>query len=584
MVPVTLLNRPFDFQYWKKTPLYSGMDLSFDIDGVTKIELIPLFPDTSSRVKRRRLARNSRVIETTNWNAIGAARHGDRLRVYVHHLDYFKRYSVLPPAIIDSVDWTSLTHLFLGESTITDLPPFISQLHNLQMIDLSFSKILRLPEGIGEMRNLKHLRLTKTSIKSLPDSFGGLESLEHLFLSSTNITSLPDYIGNLVNLKTLSLCSTKVTGLPDWIGNLVNLRELNVMRTKVDRLPNTVGSLVNLKDLHLGQTKISTIPSSLGNLENLERLILFHTSVTGFPDTIGNLIGLRKILLMDTRALKSIPPSFWGLNLVYLNLEGSAIDFLPDDIANVTSLETLDLSRLKISSMPRSIGAMKNLRELLLGHTHNLLELPEDIGDLDSLKHLDVQFSGITSLPDSIKTLRGPWIISIVGADVFEDGQHPGIVGEFLIDLVKGSPSLMDIVDQEEPVDDDVLDSDPRLFRGIPYHWRKHIVDGYRMYEGWHCDLCYVVEFAEMFEKVYYHLGCNRVRSRNSIQTPALWPLALQSAKLAGNCAVDEIEASHEPTFVRPIDPIYQLIRHQGSFYDICIHRNARSGASQSQN
>ena len=59
-----------------------------------------------------------------------------------------------------------------------------------------------------------------------------------------------------------------------------------------------------------------------------------------------------------------------------------------------------------ITSLPPSIGCLKNLKILDLSLTEKLVNLPEEIGDLTSLKKLDLKGSKITLLPPSISRLK----------------------------------------------------------------------------------------------------------------------------------------------------------------------------------
>jgi Leucine-rich repeat (LRR) protein len=79
---------------------------------------------------------------------------------------------------------------------------------------------------------------------------------------------------------------------------------------------------------------------------------------------------------------------------------------LPEEMGELTSLETLNLTSSTIESFPHSIGKLKNLKNLQLRHTKYLSTLPEVIGDLSSLEKLDLDDSNIASLPSSIGRLK----------------------------------------------------------------------------------------------------------------------------------------------------------------------------------
>ena len=68
-------------------------------------------------------------------------------------------------------------------------------------------------------------------------------------------------------------------------------------------------------------------------------------------------------------------------------------------------MNNLNLFCSKITSLPPSIGRLKNLQVLDLYCT-KLVTLPEEIGDLASLTKLNLRHSKITSLPPSIGRLK----------------------------------------------------------------------------------------------------------------------------------------------------------------------------------
>uniref|UniRef100_A0A0E0FB55 NB-ARC domain-containing protein n=1 Tax=Oryza meridionalis TaxID=40149 RepID=A0A0E0FB55_9ORYZ len=84
---------------------------------------------------------------------------------------------------------------------------------------------------------------------------------------------------------------------------------------------------------------------------------------------------------------KQIPylSKFYSLRLKYLRIGCTSITKLPEDIADLQYLQTLDICRSKIERLPSSIGRLQRLICLLVG---SLVELPDEIGDLKALEVL----------------------------------------------------------------------------------------------------------------------------------------------------------------------------------------------------
>ncbi len=103
----------------------------------------------------------------------------------------------------------------------------------------------------------------------------------------------------------------------------------------------------------------------------------------------------------------SLRPSIGQLkSLQELDLSCIKLDSLPATIGNLASLAKLDLHESKIESLPPSIGRLQSLQELDLRCTSKLKGLPDEIGNLGSLIKLILYESKIESLPPSIGRLH----------------------------------------------------------------------------------------------------------------------------------------------------------------------------------
>ena len=77
-------------------------------------------------------------------------------------------------------------------------------------------------------------------------------------------------------------------------------------------------------------------------------------------------------------------------NLKILDLSGYRGEYLPDEIAELTSLEQLILKYSSLESLPNKIYELKNLSVLSLTENYELDSLPEGISRLKSLKSIDL--------------------------------------------------------------------------------------------------------------------------------------------------------------------------------------------------
>lgn len=93
----------------------------------------------------------------------------------------------------------------------------------------------------------------------------------------------------------------------------------------------------------------------------------------------------------------------------HLDLAGQGLEVLPEEMADLHNLETLDLRRnpaLDLAvSLPR-LAELKGLKKLILMDCA-LSSLPESIGSLRSLQHLYLDDNCLTALPESLARLQG---------------------------------------------------------------------------------------------------------------------------------------------------------------------------------
>nr|KJB27844.1 hypothetical protein B456_005G012700 [Gossypium raimondii] len=119
--------------------------------------------------------------------------------------------------------------------------------------------------------------------------------------------------------------------------------------------------------------------------------------------------GLLTLFLQRNFRLRVIPVSFFDCMpcLKVLNLSNTRIKSLPRTISKLVSLETLILRHCeRLSMLPSDIGSLKLLQVLdLRGTEINLL--PDEIGELSSLTYFDICFYGSINRREHLKLPQG---------------------------------------------------------------------------------------------------------------------------------------------------------------------------------
>jgi Leucine-rich repeat (LRR) protein len=130
----------------------------------------------------------------------------------------------------------------------------------------------------------------------------------------------------------------------------------------------------NVTELDLSHNyNITTLPGSIGKLLRLRKLDLTYCSELGeLPESLGELAGLQNLVLQGCSALDMVPEA------------------IGESIGRLTNLQNLDLACTKITSLPKSLGGLLALKELVLFDCFSLQELPDSVGCLANLQNLNL--------------------------------------------------------------------------------------------------------------------------------------------------------------------------------------------------
>ena len=191
---------------------------------------------------------------------------------------------------------TNLQYLNLNANQIPKLPDSISQLTKLEVLNLEENPLRILPESIPNLRNLQKLNLRETGLSILPSSIVQLKNLQNLNLAFNRFIIFPERIIQLSNLKKLVLSYNKLSTLPESITQLLNLKHLNLGGNTFEPFPEIVTQLYNLQELGLQDIQLITLPKSITNLRNLKSLVLSYNKIELFPEIMPQLTNLRELI------------------------------------------------------------------------------------------------------------------------------------------------------------------------------------------------------------------------------------------------------------------------------------------------
>lgn len=141
---------------------------------------------------------------------------------------------------------------------------------------------------------------------------------------------------------------------------------------------------------------------------------LAGSGLEALPPEIGKLIQLKKLILGEHKQspgyienkIDTLPEELWELsNLQSLALPYIGIEKIPDEISQLKHLTHLDLGHNKISDFSDNICQLVYLQDLRINN-NKITQIPESISKLSSLISLDLSFNQIEEIPESLAYLE----------------------------------------------------------------------------------------------------------------------------------------------------------------------------------
>jgi Leucine-rich repeat (LRR) protein len=251
---------------------------------------------------------------------------------------------------------------------LTELPESLSQLTQLQSLDLRHNQLSTLPESLGQLTQLQSLKLRNNQLSTLPESLGQLTKLQSLNLERNQLSALPESLSQLTQLRLLNLSYNRLSTLPEWPGQLIQLQELYLDGNQLSTLPESLGQLTQITYLNFNNNRITNVPENVVNLNKLETLAIG-----------GNLISHNDII-----TISKLTP------LKHLALQNQKFDFLPEEIGNLTNLKELSVWDCSLTKLPDTLGKLWKLEKLLLLE-NQLTDLPRSFSQLEHLEELELK-------------------------------------------------------------------------------------------------------------------------------------------------------------------------------------------------
>ncbi|KAH8482074.1 hypothetical protein H0E87_029517 [Populus deltoides] len=329
----------------------------------------------------------------------------------------------------------SITQLLLDNKDISGtIPPFISDLKNLKVLNFSNNSIIgKFPVVVYNFSKLEILDLSQNYfVGTIPDDIDSLSRLSYLNLCANNFTgNIPPAIGRIPELRTLYLHYNLFNGtFPAEIGNLSKLEELYMAHNGFlpSKLPSSFTQLKKLRELWISEANlIGEIPQMIGEMVALEHLDLSENELTGsIPNGLFMLKNLKVLFLYNNLLSGQIPQVVEALNFIVIDLSWNSLNgTIPVDFGKLDKLSGLSLSFNQLSGeIPESIGRLPALKDFALFSNNLSGPIPPDLGRYSALDGFQVASNRLTgNLPEYL--CHGGSLTGVIAFDNKLGGELP---------------------------------------------------------------------------------------------------------------------------------------------------------------
>ncbi|MHA1105327.1 MAG: leucine-rich repeat domain-containing protein [Promethearchaeota archaeon] len=162
----------------------------------------------------------------------------------------------------------NLRELSVDSEVLVKFPNSVIRLENLESLIIRSPLLCSIPKKISNLKRLKQLSVG-SRIDNIPDSLSQLKNLESLNLNNNPLKKIPESIYSLENLFQFHIGNTNIKELSESIAMLKNLDVLDIKQIYIKEIPEAVLSLEKLRILFVKKNNLSE--KSIRIIDTLEK-------------------------------------------------------------------------------------------------------------------------------------------------------------------------------------------------------------------------------------------------------------------------------------------------------------------------
>lgn len=267
-----------------------------------------------------------------------------------------------------------------------EIPEILGKFEGLVSINLSFtlntSKAL---EYVSNIKGLKELDISSRFMGDLgpsksielPKSMSNLTNLERIDISGLQYGSIPEVILKMPNLQYIEAKLCNINSIPKDISKLKKLVSVELAYNNIDKIPSSLSEIQSLRYLGFEGNNISEIPKEIFNINKLEDLVLKNNKLVTIPNEIKNINGDKIKFTLNASVNQILKlPELNGQNIIYDN------NFIETSKNGINNANKLELTQKVLDIKDEESISQDNLRKLVKVRS-NLGQQGGGLTDLD---------------------------------------------------------------------------------------------------------------------------------------------------------------------------------------------------------